>query len=88
MDRRKIERIVKGFANHRRLEIMALLEVRSNLSGFNISSELNVDFRTIAEHLRRLFIAGLILKRNRGRRVENALSETGKKALKFVRTLE
>ncbi|MEK7513007.1 MAG: winged helix-turn-helix domain-containing protein [Patescibacteria group bacterium] len=88
MDTRKIERITKGFANHRRVQILNLLEGKPNLSGFDISDELGVDFRTVAEHLRRLSVAGLIVKRNRGRRVENALSETGKKALKFVRTLE
>jgi predicted transcriptional regulator len=88
MNTRKLERIVKGFANHRRIQIMSLISRKPDLSVAGISDELKVNFKTISEHLRRLAIAGLVLKRNRGNEVEHALSRSGKSILKFLRILE
>ncbi|MDO8585023.1 MAG: helix-turn-helix domain-containing protein [bacterium] len=85
---RKIERIVKGFANHRRIEIMRLLSAEPELSVFEIARKLKVNFKTISEHARRLAIAGLVLKRNEGNMVRHALSDRGKSILKFLRILE
>jgi len=53
-----------------------------------IASELEVNFKTIAEHTRRLAIADLVIKRNMGKEVEHSLSPRGKHILKFLRTLE
>lgn len=78
---RQLEKIVKGFANHRRIEIMALLEKLPELSVIEISQSLKVNFKTIAEHTRKLTLAGLIMKRN-------ALTTLGKSTLMFLRTLE
>lgn len=88
METRKMERIVKGFANHRRIQIMALLDKKPELSVFDIANELDVNFKTISEHIRRLAIAGLVLKRNEGSAVRHALSDSGCLILKFLRTLE
>jgi predicted transcriptional regulator len=88
MDTRRAEKIAKGFANHRRVEILSLLENKPNLSVFDISDELDVNFKTISEHLRRLFTAGLVSKKNRGPRVEHVLTELGKKVLRFLRSLQ
>jgi len=88
LDRRKLERIVKGFANHRRIQIMELLEREPKLSVFEVSYRLNVNFKTISEHLRRLTLAGLVIKSNKGSEVEHILSNSGKYILKFLRTLE
>jgi predicted transcriptional regulator len=88
MDFRKIERIAKGFSNHRRIQIMNLLERQPDLSVFEISRELGANFKTISEHLRRLAHAGLVLKRNMDKEVEHALSRQGKVILRFLRTLE
>lgn len=88
MNTRILERIAKGFANHRRIQIMSLLEEKPNLSVFEISDELGANFKTISEHLRRLAIAGLVLKRNVDHEVEHAVSDSGKRVLKFLRTLE
>lgn len=85
---RKLERIVKGFANHRRIQIMQLLAVEPELSVAGISEKLKVNFKTISEHARRLAVAGLILKRNEGNIVRHALSDRGKSILKFLRILE
>ena len=85
---RQLERIVKGFANHRRIEIMMLIEQKPELSLWEIARELSINFKTASEHTRRLAIAGLVMKRYEGNTVRHALSDTGKSILKFLRILE
>lgn len=85
---RQLERIIKGFANHRRIEILVLLEKSPELSLIEISDELKINFKTGSEHIRRLAIAGLVMKRNAGASVRHALTNDGKLILKFLRTLE
>ncbi len=85
---RQLERIVKGFANHRRIEILELLTKEPELSVTQIANRLKVDFRTISDHIRRLAIAGLVMKRNQGPSVCHKLSDRGVVILKFLRTLE
>ena len=85
---RQIERIVKGFANHRRIEIMQLLSRAPGLSLMAIARRLKIDFRTAGEHVRRLNLAELVSKRHQGAAVIHALSDLGRRVLKFLRTLE
>lgn len=85
---RQLERVVKGFSNHRRIEIMILLERRPEMSLVEITEFLKVNFRTASEHLRRLVHAGLVMKRNEGNFVRHALTPSGHSILKFLRTLE
>lgn len=63
---RQLERIVKGFANHRRLEMMELLSREPELSLSEVTTKLKINLKTGAEHLRRLALAGLVLKRAAG----------------------
>ena len=83
-----LQKIVRGFSNHRRIEIMNLLDTESDLSLSEISEKLNINFKTASEHVRRLALAGLITKRNRGATVLHALTKRGIIILKFLRTLE
>ena len=85
---RELERIVKGFSNHRRIQIMELLLKEPELSLIEAADELGINFKTAAEHIRRLVLAGLVWKRNEGKAVRHALSPSGKFILKFLRTLE
>ena len=85
---KQLERIVKGFANHRRIEIMELLAKEPELSVFEISDKLRINFKTASEHLRRLVISGIIMKRYEGSTVRHALTQTGQNILKFLRILE
>ncbi len=85
---REIERIMKGVANHRRFEIMELLGKTPELSVIEISEQLKINFKTASEHIRRLAISGLVLKRNEKNHVRHALSPRGKAILKFLRILE
>lgn len=84
----KLERLVRGFANHRRVEILELLAKKPELSVFDIAKELGVNFKTISEHIRRLAVAGLVLKRSDGVSIRHKLSSLGANILKFLRTLE
>ena len=85
---RKMERIVRGFSNHRRIAILELLARRPELSVDEISEILSINYKTASEHIRRLAIAGLIMKRNQGASVRHKLTKIGGHILKFLRTLE
>ena len=84
----QLERIFKGVANHRRIEILELLSKKPELSIINISEILNVNFKTISEHVKRLSIAGFVIKRSDGNSVRHKLTSRGLSTLKFLRTLE
>ncbi|MEK7567356.1 MAG: winged helix-turn-helix domain-containing protein [Patescibacteria group bacterium] len=85
---RKLERVVKGFSNHRRIEILELLKRKPELSVVEIAEELKINFKTASEHIRRLAIAGLVIKRSEGPAVRHKLTPTGISILMFLRTLE
>jgi len=85
---RELERIVKGFANHRRIEILMLLKKEPELSVDEIAGQLKINFKTASEHVRRLAIAGLVLKRSEGNHVRHKLSVRAESILKFLRILE
>ena len=67
---------------------MELLARNPELSVFEISDKLKINFKTGSEHIRRLAIAGLVMKRHEGSKVRHALTEVGKDILKFLRILE
>ena len=85
MQYKKIEKIVKGFANHRRIQILELLEKTPSLSVDDISQNLNVGFFTISDHIRKLADAGLVEKRYKGRFVIHDLTKMGKSILSFCK---
>ncbi len=83
-----MERIMKGAANHRRLQILDLLRKKPELSVDEIADALKINFKTASEHIRRLAIAGLVMKRNEGNFVRHKLTLRGQTILKFLRILE
>ena len=85
---KQLERVVRGFSNHRRIEIMELLSKAPELSVAEISNILKINYKTGADHIRRLTISGIIMKRNAGASVRHVLTQEGKLILKFLRTLE
>ncbi len=84
---RDLERVLKGIASHRRIQIVDLLDKQAELSVMQIAEHLSLDFRTASEHLRKLTIAGLVMKRPDGSSVRHALTSRGKEILMFCRTL-
>ena len=85
---RQLERIIKGFSNHRRIQILTLLNDIPELSVGEIAQKLKINLKTASEHIRRLAISGLVLKRNQGKKVRHKLSDRGVIILTFLRTLE
>jgi len=79
---------VRGFSNHRRIQIIELLHKNPELAVDEISEELGINYKTASEHIRRLAIAGLLLKRSEGNAVRHKLTALGESILKFLRTLE
>ena len=85
---RTLERLVRGFANHRRIEMLELLAKEPELSVEEISKKLNINYKTSADHLRRLTIAGLLFKRSDSVSIRHKLTPRAVNVLKFLRTLE
>ena len=85
---RAMERIVKGFANHRRLEILDLLKRSPELSVEEISERLKIGYENASDHIRKLAIAGLVMKRNEGRDVRHKLTARAHHVLIFCKTFE
>ena len=85
---RQLERFVKGFSNHRRIQILDLLARTPELSLMEITDELNINFRTASDHIRRMVVAGLVLKRNEGAMVRHAISDLGRKVLNFLKSID
>ena len=85
---RKIERTVRGFSNHRRIQIIDLLSKKPELSVAEISDLLKINFKTASQHITRLAIAGLIMKRSDGSSIRHKVTPLGQNVLKFCRILE
>jgi DNA-binding transcriptional ArsR family regulator len=85
---RELERIIKGFANHRRLQVLELLYKEPELSVQEISEKLKSAFKNISAHINKMAIAGLVMKRNEGNIVRHKLTNRGKSILQFVRIIE
>jgi len=83
-----LERIIKGVANHRRVEILELLGKKPEMSVTEIADKLKLNFKTASEHIRRLAISGLLMKRSNGHNVRHKLTKRGELILKFLRILE
>ena len=85
---RSLERIIKGFANHRRLEILELLRREPELSVADIAEKLRIGYENTSDHIRKLAIAGLVLKRSVGRDVRHKLTPRAHNVLTFCKTFE
>ncbi|HEY9584674.1 MAG TPA: winged helix-turn-helix domain-containing protein [Candidatus Paceibacterota bacterium] len=88
MNYRAVERVVKGFANHNRLRVVELLAEKPELSVVDISEKLKIGYENTSDHIRKLAIAGLVMKRNDGPAVLHKLTPLGKSILMFCKTLQ
>ena len=82
---KQLERYFKGAANHRRLDILRLLEKNSGSTLEEIAKVLGANIKTISEHTRRLVHAGLLDKKYQGRQVAHSLSPYGKRFVTFTK---
>lgn len=85
---RELERIIKGFANHRRLQILQLLDKKPELSVMEVAEEVKSDPKNISAHMNKMAIAGLVMKRHDTNQVRHKLTKRGKAILQFVRIIE
>lgn len=81
---KQMERHLKGMANHYRIEILLLISERNGITLEDIVSTLNANEKTLGEHTRRLYQAGLINKKYKGKFVEHTLSPYGKTFARFL----
>ena len=88
MKSRQLERVVKGFANHRRLDILELLQQKPELSVEEIAEKLSIGYENASDHIRKLAIAGLVMKRHDSKSVRHKLTPRAKVILTFCKTLE
>lgn len=87
-NKRQLEKIFKGVANHKRVEILFLIDKKPLISVLAISKQINSNYKSIAEHIRKMHLAKLIFKNSSGNQVCLTLSPLGKTVLQFCRKLE
>ena len=83
---KQLERYFKGVANHRRLDILHIINTNDGMILEQIAEALDCNIKTISEHTRRLVQAGLLNKKYQGREVAHSLSPYGKKFIEFTKT--
>ena len=83
-----MERHLKGIANHHRIEILLLIAQNGGVTLEGIAETLNANGKTIGEHTRRLYQAGLINKKYNARFVEHTLSPYGKTFVQFLKSFQ
>jgi DNA-binding transcriptional ArsR family regulator len=81
---KRLERMIKGFSNHRRIEILELLAAHPDLCVGEISEKLQIELKTASEHVRRLALAGLVQKRYKGREVRLRTCGKAEQILAFL----
>lgn len=81
---KQMERHLKGVANHWRIGILLLISRERGISVDGIAQGLQGNFKTIAEHIRRLVLAGLVDKTYKGHNVTHTLSPYGERFVKFL----
>ena len=83
---KQMERHLKGMANHRRIEILLLIADNKNITLDSIIARTGANEKTIGEHTRRLYNAGLVNKEHGGRFVKHTLSPYGKIFVNFLKS--
>lgn len=85
---KQMERHLKGMANHYRIEILLLVASSDGITLEGIVKTLGANEKTIGEHTRRLYVAGLLNKKYRGKFVEHTLSSYGKTFVRFLQSFQ
>lgn len=85
MQAKHLERLVRGFSHSRRIRLLQTLEQEPGSSLKYLAFSLKLTTVNAEEHLRRLWIAGLIEKERRGRLVCHSLTDAGRQVITFLR---
>ena len=82
---KQLERYFKGVSNETRIKILMFLKQNKGMSLEEISEKLKANIKTVHEHTKRLYDAGLIRKYRSGASVDHFLSPYGKEFLDFMK---
>jgi len=86
---KELEKIVRGFSSHRRIQVLELLDQSDEAMSLNeIADACRVGITPLAEHVRRLAVAGFITKTRRNREILHDVTPQGKKIIAFLRTFK
>ncbi len=85
---KQMERHLKGMANHYRIEILLLIAESDGITLEGVVKALDANEKTIGEHTRRLYVAGLVNKKYRGKFVEHTLSPYGRTFVRFLQSFQ
>ena len=85
---KRLERIVKGFANHRRIQILDLLHAEPGLTVDQVAERLGSSYFNISDHIRKMAIAGLLSKHSDGPNVRQKLTSRAESILAFCKKLK
>ena len=82
---KQLERYFKGAANHRRIDILSIVNRNDGITVEEIADALKANYKTISQHTRSLVHAGLLNKKYQGRFVEHTLSPYGELFVRFLK---
>ena len=83
---RRLEKLFKGSANHRRIDILLFVEKHKGSLLEDISEGLDANYKTVSQHTEKLVQTGLLNKQYIGRGVSHKLSPYGERFVKFINT--
>jgi len=86
---RALEKYVRGFSCHRRIQIMEILnDSEAALSLTEIAIACGTSIKPACEHVQRLTASGLVGKTSKKRQVMHDLTPLGRKTLGFLRNIK
>jgi predicted transcriptional regulator len=85
---KQMERHLKGISNHYRIDILLFIAKKEKITLEDIIEKLEGYPKTIAAHTRKLYQAGLVNKKYRGKFVEHSLSPYGKVVVRFLQSFQ
>ncbi len=85
---KQMERHFKGMANHYRIKTLLLISASEGITFESIVKALGANEKTLGVHTQRLYYAGLINKKYRGKFVEHTLSPYGRSFVNFLKSFQ
>lgn len=85
---KQMEWHLKGMSNHYRIAILLLIAERNVITLEDIIKLIGANAKTLGEHTRRLYQAGLVNKKYRGKFVDHTLSPYGRTFVSFLKSFQ
>lgn len=84
---KKIEKVLKAFANRRRLEILQFIKEREKASVGEIAHKISLSFKSTSKHLGVLFSADLIEREQVGLQIFYSIPSDGQRIVALILNL-